>query len=213
MTTDATFDGKPRHLDEFLLRIEAHIDASRTLRADSRAAAAFILSKLEGDAIIWATEAKRRNPTILASRTGLVEALKKHFEWTTDAQKARAAHRIKNCRQGRRSVLSYHLEFSGYANVLGWDDAAQIAAFQDGLSPQIKKAIVTAGKTFTDLGELAKEASRLDTELFASGSGFGNLSMGGNRGRRSGRSFSGKCHNCGQFGHKAANCRRKQSGN
>lgn len=210
MTADITFDGKPRHLDEFILRVKAHIGATRSLKADSRAAAAFIVSKLEGDAIEWAKVAQNKDPGVLRDYDTLLTALKTQFAWSLEAQKSRAAHRIKHCRQGKRSVLSYHLEFTQYANALGWDETTQKTTFQDGLSPQIKKAIVTAGKQFNSLDELAKEAGRLDTELFAAGGAFGGLSMGRNSGRRAGGGFNGKCHTCGKFGHKSANCRGKR---
>ena len=106
-------------------------------------------------------------------------------------------------------TTGYTLEFNELADILEWNDSIRLVTYPRGLKQHIREALITNGPYDNDDDEpaffrMTREAERLDSELFSvrrSGPRFG-------RGGQTGGRFAGKCNSCGQFSHKARDCRK-----
>lgn len=203
MSKAPLFFGKPGQFETVTTWCEIHFMTNDELSQNKQKQAAHFASLFRGQVLTWLARQDNKN-TLLLSYPKLKEAVAKDWEKTEAVKQADAARRISTIYQ-RKSVQQYKLEFDGYADTLKWTDSAKAATFKRGLKQHVREALISSITGTESYDELAEEAERIDAELFSL-----RRAPRGNFGQRGGRSgFKGKCNACGQFGHKAANCRKQ----
>ncbi len=73
---------------------------------------------------------------------------------------------IKKLKQGNGSVLSYYTRFRAISINTGFDQEAQISAFRNGLSDDIKDILATSLEEPKDLETLVSISIKIDTRLY-----------------------------------------------
>lgn len=121
------------------------------------------------------------------------------------AAKSRAASKYANCYQ-KASVQLYAIEFKQLASLLQIPDVTAIAQFTKGLKQHVREGLIVNAED-GDVDAIITESIRLDSSMYASRRTSGYRK--GGRGSHSGGGTTGKCHTCGQFGHRAAQCKVK----
>lgn len=201
MSKGPLFFGKPGQFDEVTTWCEIAFNVSDELAQDKRKQAAYFAQLFRGPTLTWLSKRADKDD-LLSNYARLKEACAETWKQKEHLRKAEAARRINYVSQ-RKSAAGYTREFSDLADILDWGDEIRRITYPRGLKQHVREALITGGPwdTFEDM---ATEAERIDSELYSL---RGNRSSG-YRGRGAGGRFTGKCNSCGQFGHKARDCRK-----
>ncbi|MGL4646447.1 MAG: retrotransposon gag family protein, partial [Cetobacterium sp.] len=97
---------------------------------------AFIISHLRGKALQWADSLWQQNSQTVQSYDLFVSHFKEVFH-ISDADSS-ARDELYHLRQGNLTVTDYALKFRTLAAVSGWNEAALITAFRNGLDPSLR---------------------------------------------------------------------------
>lgn len=209
---EITFTGKANELDQ--LKLLCQLEFATNTKLDGKAKqAAFFAKRFRGKALTWLVRKQKENSELLSSYADLLEATETAFGLSSETRKATAAKQLPNLKQ-TTSVQAYIQTFDACVDQLTIDESLKKTFFVKGLKLHVREALVASG-SYTDYGETREEAQRIDEELF-NAKRFSRRS--GNRGGQGGAStaregtgkFRGKCHGCGQFGHRKAECPAQQ---
>lgn len=204
MSKAPLFFGKPGQFEQITTWCEINHLTNDELAQDKRKQAAHFASLFRGPVLTWFAKNPHKE-SLLQNYVILKEAVKVQWDKSDAVKEADAARRISTIYQ-RKAVSQYALEFTQLADTLKWPESARIAQFKRGLKKHVKEALVSSDNT-TTFEELVAEAERIDAELYSIRRPFG-------RGNTPGRGgFKGKCNSCGQFGHKARDCKKDDKRN
>ena len=97
---------------------------------------AFVVSLLQGRALQWAESVWQQGGAITASYTAFVH----HFKEVFDAPPGDTSKQVLllRLRQGRTPILEYTLQFRTLAAESGWNEAALLTVFRQGLEPTLR---------------------------------------------------------------------------
>ena len=97
---------------------------------------AFVVSLLQGRALQWAESVWQEGGAITASYTAFVH----HFKEVFDAPPGDTSKQVRllRLRQGRTPILEYTLQFRTLAAESGWNEAALLTVFRQGLEPTLR---------------------------------------------------------------------------
>jgi ribosome-binding protein aMBF1 (putative translation factor) len=206
MSKPVLFYGKPNQLDDVLTycRVKNLVDGNTNEEEQS----AGLASLFRGAALAWLTQQLQNDNDLLNDYDEFVARTRATFGLSEEAILAQASRKYANCYQ-KASVQLYALEFKQLSTRLGIPDITAVAQFHKGLKSHIREALVIRDQV-GNLDAVIAEAQRIDSQLYSSKRTQGSKNKG-----HGGKSFpstgsAGKCHTCGQFGHKAANCKVKR---
>lgn len=202
MSKAPLFFGKPGQFEQVTTWCEITFRTNTELSQDKAKQAAFFASLFRGPALTWFAGQPDQDD-LLNFYPKLKVRTENHWTKSSTVKKADAARKLSYITQ-RRNVQGFAQELDELARILELKDDAKEAIFKRGLKQHVREALV-ASNTHNDYSELVDEAERIDSELFSirrtSARKYGS-------GSGSGSKFAGKCNSCGQFGHKARDCRK-----
>uniref|UniRef100_A0AAQ4PKW1 CCHC-type domain-containing protein n=1 Tax=Gasterosteus aculeatus aculeatus TaxID=481459 RepID=A0AAQ4PKW1_GASAC len=154
------YDGSPELCRGFLTQCSLIFELQSPQFASDRAKVAFIISRLTGRALVWATAVWDQQEPVCSDHEGFMQRLRQVFGHSTSLQEA--ARRLLKLRQGPRSVSDFSIDFRTLATESGWEDSALMPTFYHGLSESLKDELVNRdwGNTLEDLISLATQLDR-----------------------------------------------------
>uniref|UniRef100_A0A8C6UCE1 CCHC-type domain-containing protein n=1 Tax=Neogobius melanostomus TaxID=47308 RepID=A0A8C6UCE1_9GOBI len=207
----------------FLLQCSLVFSQKPVTYASDSSKIAFVMGLLQDKALAWASTVWQNTPDIRHDYEHFEAELKKVFDHPVQGKEA--ARRMLALHQGTRSAAEYSVEFRTLAAEAGWDDAALMSVFTNGLSEQLKDELAVKDE-YEDLDSLISAAIRLDNRIRERrrdrSLSVPHPSLSQPRSsdeepmqlsrthltptERSRRIRSGECIYCGQFGHFLAAC-------
>ncbi|KAI4898691.1 hypothetical protein NFI96_020791 [Prochilodus magdalenae] len=158
------FDGAPNLCRGFLL--QCSIFFSNSPPSSDKACISFVISRLSGKALDWAT-------AVWATyESGTYEQFIQDFKAVFDhPHEGRAAGELLfQLHQGPRTVADYAVDFRTVAAGSGWNEPALLTVFRNGLNPDIRKELACREEGLT-LEELISLTIRLDQLMQGASSG------------------------------------------
>jgi len=207
MSKPVLFYGKPNQLDDVFTFVEIKFLVDEVTSDEKKCA--ILASLFRGPALQWLTEQRKSVQDMFNDYERFELVVRRSFGLTDAAQTAQQARKFANCYQ-KASVQLYAMEFTTLATALNIPDATALAQFEKGLKSHIREALIVKDNV-TTLAAAITEAQRIDSQLYSAkrGNTFRKYgSQNHNKGASSGS--AGKCHSCGQYGHKAKDCRVKK---
>jgi hypothetical protein len=206
MSKPVLFHGKPSQLDDVITYVKVKLLVDGITSEEKKSAS--LAALFRGSALHWLTSELTLTPDLLSDYDVFVDKVVSTFGINNTAKIANAAREFANCHQ-KASVQLYALRFKQLVNILNIPDVTAVAQFYKGLKPNIRDALITMDQD-GDLDDVIEEAQRIDSRMYSSKRGTGPFRGRGGRSSTTERTGSGgKCHTCGQFGHKARDCKVK----
>lgn len=196
MSKAPLFFGKPGQFEQVTTWCEISFLTNDELNHDKSKQAAFFASTFRGPLLSWLSR-KANKDNLLRNYPLLKSEVQADWCKSETVQRTDAARRLSYIQQ-KRNVHGYALELDEIADILKLDDTTKEAIFKRGLKQHVKEALVSSDG-YKGYRELVEEAERIDSELY---------SIRRPPRRNMGSKFAGKCNSCGQFGHKARDCRK-----
>lgn len=231
------FDGTRANFRGFVQQVRLYLRLYPSRYPNGFTQVAFIGTLLSGNARSWFAPLLEKDSPILYDLEAFIERLTAAFG---DSDRERVAERkIQNLRQGSRSAAIYAAEFQQLTCDLDWNDKAFMTRFRYGLRDDVKNLLITMPKADT-LEELISQAIICDNRLFElrqerrsgwrNDGAFATFSKGPENHstdpepmqidavrfkpltaeERKRRFEQNLCLYCGEAGHKAVDCRKKQ---
>lgn len=200
MSKAPLFFGKPGQFETIRTWCDITFLTNDELAQSNQKKAAFFASLFRGPVLTWFARQKDKQ-SLLQDYDTLVERVQEAWDKSDRVKEADAARRLTSITQ-RKAVRNYANELSDLFEILNIDENAKQAIFKRGLKQHVREALVS-NDAYKDYSELVDEAERIDSELFSIRRGSGHRGSGQ-------RKFNGKCNSCGQFGHKARDCRKNK---
>jgi len=206
MSKPVLFYGKPNQLDDVLTFVSVKNLVDGTTEPEKKSAA--LAALFRGAALTWLSQQLKLDSDLLSDYDVFVENVQATFGLSTAAQLAQSSRKYANCYQ-KASVQLYALEFKQLSTSLNIPEVTATAQFVKGLKSHLREALIINDDANDSLDDVIAEAQRIDSQLFTSKRG-GRFKQG--QGSKPSGTGSGKCHSCGQFGHKAKDCKVKREG-
>ena len=232
------FDGTRSNFRGFVQQVRLYLRLYPFRYPDGFTQVAFIGTLLSGNARSWFAPLLEKDSPVLYN---LEASMKRFTTAFGDSDREGVAERkIQNLRQGSRSAAIYAAEFQQLTCDLDWNDKAFMTRFRYGLRDDVKNLLITMPKVDT-LEELISQAIICDNRLFelrqerrsswrndgafsAFPRGPENHSTGPEPMQidavrvksltpeeRKRRMEEGLCLYCGERGHRAGGCPKKQN--
>lgn len=201
MSKPVAFYGQPKQLQQVITFAKVKFLTESDFDDEPARQAAYFASLFRGQALVWLSKELVSKPKLLDDFDKFVALVEAQFGQNDEQRVQEASRKIVSLSQ-RKSVRAYALEFRQHIDILQWNDAAAKAHFIRGLKLHVREALVASGTEFGSLDELIHKATNIDDELYAAKRGRGYGAAGKEK------KFTGKCNSCGQFGHKARQCKR-----
>ncbi len=136
MALPSAYSGEAVECSGFLLQISLYIEMQPQKFATERAKVAFLLLLLSGCALLWAHAIWNSQSTIINSFDAFVAHFKEVCGQSTGSLSI--PDQLIRLRQGRSTVSDYTLQFCTLAATNGWNEAALLTAYRQGLDSQIR---------------------------------------------------------------------------
>jgi hypothetical protein len=157
------FDGTRTNFRGFVQQVRLYLRLYPSRYPDGFTQVAFIGTLLSGNARSWFAPLLEKDSPILYNLEAFMERFTAAFG---DSDREGVAERkIQNLRQGSRSAAIYAAEFQQLTCDLDWNDKAFMTRFRYGLRDDVKNLLITMPKVNT-LEELISQAIICDNRLF-----------------------------------------------
>ena len=158
----AKYSGDPNTCRQFLTQCQLTFNAQPNRYASEAAKVAYLVNLLEGPPLSFYNALyEQRSPLAMSAEAFALE-LKRVYDHPIRGQQA--GLRLSRIRQGRLSVREFVSQFQSSAVEFGWNEAALITAFQNGLNRDIGREIALRGE-FTTLYEIINLAIKVSDQL------------------------------------------------
>lgn len=190
---------------------------------------ATVVSRLGGRALEWATAVWENEPHIVSSYNSFTNLFKAVFDHPVQGRGA--GDQLLQLRQGTQTTAEYALTFRTKAAASGWNEAALLTAFRNGLRPELQKELACRDDDLSldslislaiRLDHLLRERQRLPepapTTLHNRTRDVAEsepMQLGSTRlsaAERRARLAEGRCLYCGELGHTLSVCQSRPSG-
>ncbi|KAG5285423.1 hypothetical protein AALO_G00003200 [Alosa alosa] len=135
------YSGAPEGCKGFLLQCSLALEMQAHRFPTERSRIAYIISLLSGRALQWAESAWSLDGPATTSVDDFVEHFAEVFGLPEGDSSAQA--QLHALREGKRPVTEYSLQFRTLAAASGWNEAALITAFRQGLEPNLRLQLST----------------------------------------------------------------------
>ena len=152
------YEGDPDKLRGFLLQCSVFFENSP--RSSDQARISFVVSRLAGKALEWATASWTDIQHLSYSQ--FVTQFRTVFDHPYEGKVS--GELLCQLRQGKRSVVDYSLEFRTLAASSGWNAAELLVIFRQGLHPEILRELASKDDNLT-LDQLITLAIKLEQLL------------------------------------------------
>ncbi|KAK3532671.1 hypothetical protein QTP86_027655 [Hemibagrus guttatus] len=136
MAQPAPYSGSAEDCNGFILQCSLVLEMQPHLYPTERSKVAFIISQLRGQALLWAESLWSQNSPVTQSYAGFVDHFKEVFgkpSWDS-----LVGEELCRLQQGKLTVPEYTLQFRTLAAKSGWNEQALLAAYRQGLNPQVR---------------------------------------------------------------------------
>ncbi|KAK3527064.1 hypothetical protein QTP86_008645 [Hemibagrus guttatus] len=136
MAQPAPYSGSVEDCNGFLLQCSLVLDMQAHLYPTEWSKVAFVITQLRGQALLWAESLWSQDSPVTQSYAGFVEHFKEVFRkpsWDSSV-----GEELCKLRQGKLMVTEYAIQFRTLAAKSGWNEQALLAAYRQGLSPQVR---------------------------------------------------------------------------
>ncbi|KAK3505766.1 hypothetical protein QTP70_004100 [Hemibagrus guttatus] len=136
MAQPAPYSGSVEDCNGFILQCSLVLEMQPHLYPTERSKVAFIISQLRGQALLWAESLWSQNSPVTQSYAGFVDHFKEVFgkpSWDSSV-----GEELCRLQQGKLMVPEYALQFRTLAAKSGWNEQALLAAYRQGLNPQVR---------------------------------------------------------------------------
>ncbi|KAK3550720.1 hypothetical protein QTP70_003960 [Hemibagrus guttatus] len=132
----APYSGSAEDCNGFLLQCSLVLEMQPHLYPTERSKVAFVITQLRGQALLWAKSLWSQDSPVTQSYAVFVEHFKEVFRkpsWDSSV-----GEELCKLQQGKLTVTEYALQFRTLAAKSGWNEKALLAAYRQGLSPQVR---------------------------------------------------------------------------
>ncbi|KAK3535061.1 hypothetical protein QTP70_002592 [Hemibagrus guttatus] len=136
MAQPAPYSGSAEDCNGFILQCSLVLEMQPHLYPTERSKVAFIISQLRGQALLWTESLWSQNSPVTQSYAGFVDHFKEVFgkpSWDSSV-----GEELCRLQQGKLTVPEYALQFRNLAAKSGWNEQALLAAYRQGLNPQVR---------------------------------------------------------------------------
>ncbi|KAK3516025.1 hypothetical protein QTP70_001870 [Hemibagrus guttatus] len=136
MAQPVPYSGSAEDCNGFLLQCSLVLEMQPHLYPTERSKVAFVITQLRGQALLWAESLWSQDSPVTQSYAGFVEHFKEVFgkpSWDSSV-----GEELCKLRQGKLTITEYALQFRTLAAKSGWNEQALLAAYRQGLSPQVR---------------------------------------------------------------------------
>ena len=151
----AKYSGDPNTCRQFLTQCQLTFNAQPIRFASDAAKIAYLVNSLEGRPLSLYNALFEKHSPLAMSAEAFATELKRMFDYPIRGHQA--GQQLMKIRQGRLTVREFVVNFRGLAVESGWNEAALITAFQNGLNRDIGKEIALRGE-FRTLDEAVQLA-------------------------------------------------------
>ncbi|KAK3516460.1 hypothetical protein QTP70_014791 [Hemibagrus guttatus] len=136
MAQPAPYSGSVEDCNGFLLQCSLVLEMQPHLYPTERSKVAFVITQLRGQALLWAESLWSQDSPVTQSYAGFIEHFKEVFgkpSWDS-----LVGEELCKLRQGKLMVTEYAIQFRTLAAKSGWNEQGLLAAYRQGLSPQVR---------------------------------------------------------------------------
>ncbi|KAK3555087.1 hypothetical protein QTP86_008044 [Hemibagrus guttatus] len=136
MAQPAPYSGSVEDCNGFLLQCSLVLEMQPHLYSTERSKVEFVITQLRGQALLWAESLWSQDSPVTQSYAGFVEHFKEVFgkpSWDS-----LVGEELCKLQQGKLMVTEYAIQFRTLAAKSGWNEQALLAAYHQGLSPQVR---------------------------------------------------------------------------
>lgn len=124
------YNGDPARCRGFLLQGQLYIDAIRCQSDYNKLT--WLLGFLTGKAILWAMAVWEQGGNAISAYENFVTLIKQVFDYAPEGREV--SSRISSLKQGQHHVVEYTLEFRILVADSGWNEAALVLVYRQGLN-------------------------------------------------------------------------------
>lgn len=158
----AKYSGDPNTCRQFLTQCQLTFNAQPTRYASEAAKVAYLINLLEGPPLSFYNALFEQRSPLAMSADAFAQELKRVYDHPIRGQQA--GLQLSRIRQGRLSVREFVSQFQSAAVESGWNEAALITAFQNGLNHDIGREIALREECST-LDKAIKTAIKVSDQL------------------------------------------------
>ncbi|KAK3520197.1 hypothetical protein QTP70_017927 [Hemibagrus guttatus] len=136
MAQPAPYSGSVDDCNGFLLQCSLVLEMQPHLYPTERSKVASVITQLRGQALLWAESLWSQDSPMTQPYAGFVEHFKEVFgkpSWDSSV-----GEELCKLRQGKLMVTDYAIQFRTLAAKNGWNEQALLAAYRQGLNPQVR---------------------------------------------------------------------------
>ncbi|KAK3559369.1 hypothetical protein QTP86_012780 [Hemibagrus guttatus] len=162
MAQPAPYSGSGEDCNGFLLQCSLVLEMQPHLYPTERSKVAFIITQLHSQALLWAESLWSQDSPVTQSYAGYVEHFKEVFgkpSWDSSVREE-----LCKLQQGKLMVTKYAIQFRTLAAKSGWNEQALLAAYCQGLSPQVRLHLA-AHEDAIELERLIQLSIRVATHM------------------------------------------------
>ena len=132
----APYSGSAEDCSGFLLQCSLVLEMQPHLYPTERSKVAFVISQLQGKALLWADSIWTQNNPVIQSYSSFIDHFREVFG--RPAWDSSIGEKLYNLKQGKMSVNEYALQFRTLAATSGWNEQALLTTYRQGLEPRVR---------------------------------------------------------------------------
>ncbi len=136
MAMPASYAGDSAECGGFLLQLALYMEMQQQKFPTERSKVAFLISLLSGRALLWVKAIWNANTAIINSYKAFSNHFKEVFGSATGVLSM--SDQLLRLHQGTSSTDDYTLHFRTLVATSGWNEAALLSAYRQGLDPRIR---------------------------------------------------------------------------